>query len=131
MVAELWEASGRRGGWLWPRRTASVATGAFGRKEQRRGERLGEREGVQGGSASPWRRLGASERGQAGREGGGGRRGRARAGTQLLRGEGRKTTGGGGLGRAGPVLLGYQVGFTGKSPGMCSVLIPVYVFYFF
>ena len=77
--------------WLWPRRTASVATGAFGRKEQRRGERLGEREGVQGGSASPWRRLGASERGQAGREGGGGRRGRARASTQLLRGEGRKT----------------------------------------
>ena len=35
--------------------------------------------------------------------------------TELLRGEGRKTTGGGGLGRAGPVLLGHQVGFTGKS----------------
>ena len=30
--------------------------------------------------------------------------------TELLRGEGRKTTGGGGLGRAGPVLLGHQVG---------------------
>ena len=34
--------------------------------------------------------------------------------TELLRGEGRKTTGGGGLGRAGPVLLGHQVSGPGE-----------------
>ena len=36
----------------------------------------------------------------------------------------------GGLGRAGPVLLGHEVGFTGKSPGMCSVLYFCSVFFY-
>ena len=68
---------------------------------------------------------------EAARQGGGGLLGRARASTQLLplaRGRRQGGSSGGGLGRAGPVLLGHQVGFTGKSFSLlflfyCSVFL--------
>ena len=67
----------------------------------------GESEQEQGGSGRAAGVVHAARRASASRRW---PRGRARASTQQLRGEGRKTTGGGGLGRAGPVLFGHQVG---------------------
>ena len=80
-----------------------------GERESRGGERHGRvNEGVPGGA---WRRLGAPGRSQAGREGGGGRRGVA---TRLRpSGEGGRRQGGGGGGLGRP--LG-QPGWTGKRP---------------
>ena len=83
---------------------------AFGRSREREteeGEEHRENERVQGVRGVSVAQVRTREGKQ---EVAGGRgRGRSRAGTQLLRGEGRKTTEGcsGGLGR---LLLGHQVG---------------------
>ena len=106
---------GARGGrrrLLW--RTA--ATVVFGRERERareRKERAGESEREQGGSGRPAGVVHAARSSSASRRW---PRGRARASTQQLRGEGRKTTGSysAGLGRllAGPASW---LGRTGKS----------------
>ena len=96
---------GARGGRRWLlRRTA--ATVVFGRERERareRKERAGESEREQGGSGRPTGVVHAARSSSASRRW---PRGRARASTQQLRGEGRKTTGSysAGLGRllAGP-----------------------------
>ena len=82
----------------------------FGRGRERarkRREEPRESEREQGGSGRPAEVVHAARSSSASRRW---PRGRARASTQQLRGEGRKTTGGGGLGHAGPVLFGHQVG---------------------
>ena len=97
--------------WLWPRRQQTAAAGGFGgcvrEREQRRGDEL---EGVsERDQGAAWRRgRGPGRRGEGGKQEVAGAS--PALATELLRGEGRKTTGGGGLGRAGPVLLGHQVG---------------------
>ena len=85
------------------------------RERDRGGDEHGEGvRGPRGCVASPWRRLGAPGRSQAGREGGGGRRGAA---TRLRpSGEGgrRQGGGGGGLGRCWAAQCWAAGGLPGK-----------------
>ena len=93
-------------------------------KQRSEGEGGPESEGeVRGGRGCVASREGPGKE-EAARQGGGGLIGRARASTQLLpleRGRRQGGSSGGGLGRAGPVLLGHQVGFTGNSRWFCSL----------
>ena len=107
----------------WPVATVALVGGG-GSVRSREGKQRSEGEGgpesegeVRGGRGCVASREGPGKE-EAARQGGGGLLGRARASTQLLplaRGRRQGGSSGGGLGRAGPVLLGHQVGFTGKS----------------
>ena len=108
----------------WPVATVALVGGG-GSVRSREGKQRSEGEGgpesegeVRGGRGCVASRDGPGKE-EAARQGGGGLLGRTRASTQLLPlARGRRQGGGssgGGLGRAGPVLLGHQVGFTGKS----------------
>ena len=104
-------------------------------KQRSEGEGGPESEGeVRGGRGCVASREGPGKE-EAARQGGGGLLGRARASTQLLplaRGRRQGGSSSGGLGHAGPVLLGHQVGFTGESRWFCSFFNSVlfYLFYF-
>ena len=85
------------------------------RGKQRREWGPGGERGGAGARASTWRREGVGEAATAKQEVAGALRARATPRLCLLAEEEEDKGEGGGLGLAGPVLLGHQVGFTGKS----------------
>ena len=138
-AVDRWGGRGGRGGavggvgearrWLWPRGSSSAATAAFGSGRERKSRGAGPRgrvRGVRGGGvASPGVEEGGN---QAGGGQGGSRRwprplGRAPRLASAYWQRKKRTRGGGGLGRAGPVLLGC----TGMWPGKT---LSLFYFYF-
>ena len=143
-AVDRWGGRGGRGGaswgvgeaWggRWPRWFSSAAAGAFGEENRGGGECSGKREGA---AREEEERGDTRRRRGVARETGGSRRwpsrvevARAAASRCPSSWQGGRRQEKGGLGRAGPVLLGHQVGFTGKSPGMCSLLCFIVLFSF-
>ena len=105
----------------WPRWFSSAAAGAFGEENRGGGECSGKREGA---AREEEERGDTRRRRGVARETGGSRRWpghRQRSPPSSFGARGGRRQEKGGLGRAGPVLLGHQVGFTGKSRWFCSL----------